>query len=65
MEKPKIRQWVVDSDSPFIERTPEEAQLYFKRRRAANAERMAARTPETIAILQRDLLLLRKGRLHS
>ena len=44
--KRPIRQWVVDHDSPYIARTPEEAHAYFKRRRA-EANAACARTRHT------------------
>lgn len=65
MDKPKPRQWVIDSDDPYIERTPAEAAAYFKRRREAHRAKMAARTPEDIATLQKNLHLSRKGHLDA
>lgn len=64
MKKP-IRQWVVDSDDPCIARTPDEAQAYFKRRRAESGARLRERAPYISAGLEMQRLLARKGHLDS
>lgn len=46
-----IRQWVVDSDDPYIARNPWEADLYFKRRRAEAGARTRAAAPRLKAWL--------------
>jgi len=43
MSKQPPRQWVIDSDNPYIERTPEEARAYFKRRHHEAGVRLRAR----------------------
>ena len=63
--KRPIRQWVVDSDDPCIARTPEEAQLYFKRRREVRRKQWAERWPYIQAQLEMESLLNRKGHLDS
>lgn len=60
-----VRQWAVDSDNPCIARTPEEAELYFKRRREAARKRWAERWPYIQAGLETQRLLNRKGHLDS
>ena len=47
MDKPRrpIRQWAVDSDDPYIARTPEEIHLYFKRRREVAGAKLREAAP--------------------
>jgi hypothetical protein len=65
MAKPPPRQWVIDHDSPFIERTPEEAQLYFKRRRELARRKLIKHAPYLSAALEKLRLLEKKGHLDS
>lgn len=65
MDKRKPRQWVIDSDDPCIARTPEEAEAYFKRRRAEAGARLRERAPYISAGLEAQRLLKKKGRLDS
>jgi hypothetical protein len=51
MERPKIRQWLVDSDDPYIERNVWEAAAYFKRRRAEAGARLREAAPRLRAWL--------------
>jgi hypothetical protein len=60
-----IRQWVVDNDSPYIERTPEEAQAFFKRRREAAGRKLRERAEYISAGLEKDRLLKAKGYLDA
>ena len=63
--KRPIRQWVVDHDSPYIARKPEEAHAYFKRRRAEASARLRENAPYISAALEMARLLEKKGHLDS
>jgi hypothetical protein len=64
-KRPPPRQWAIDSDNPCIERTPEEAAAYFKRCREASGRRLRENAPIIAALLDKQRLLMKKGRLDA